>query len=175
MQQELVRRAFLLAYSAHAAQQYGTDPYLVHLFDTYNVLLRFKHESPELLAAALLHDVIEDTPTNYRQVLEATSETVAEIVYACTDELGRNRKERKVRTLAHLHAWTMQRGEAALTVKLADWIANVEAALREDLRKLQMYRKDWPEFSQFRERFPADQLEPMWLWLSSAISGACDD
>ena len=167
---DLVRSAFMLAYEAHATQRYGDDPYLVHLFDTYNVLLEFGHKVPELLAAALLHDVIEDTPTNYTQVLQATNETVAEIVYACTDELGRNRKERKVRTLAHLHAWTMQRGEAALTVKLADWIANVGESLREeDVGKLKMYRKDWPEFAQFRDRFPAEELEPMWLWLAGQL------
>lgn len=168
MTDDLIRRAFLLAYEAHVAQRYGDDePYLVHLFDTYNVLLLFGHRDPELLASALLHDVIEDTPINYRGVLEATNEAVAEIVYACTDELGRNRRERKVRTLQHLHAWTTQRGEAALTVKLADWIANVRNALLNDAnkRKLQMYRKDWNEFSEFRVRFPAKHLEPMWEWL----------
>jgi (p)ppGpp synthase/HD superfamily hydrolase len=164
---DLVRRAFLLAHRAHAAQQYGPDPYLVHLFDTYNVLLWYGHTDTELLAAALLHDVIEDTPTNYRTVLETTTETVAEIVYACTDELGRNRRERKVRTLQHLHAWTTQQGTAALTVKLADWIANVQNALDYDTKKLQMYRKDWPEFSEFRARFPCDRLEPMWRWLQT--------
>jgi (p)ppGpp synthase/HD superfamily hydrolase len=168
MTDDLIRRAFRLAYDAHAAQKYsGDDPYLLHLFDTYNVLLLFDHREPELLAAALLHDVIEDTPINYRGVLEATNEAVAEIVYACTDELGRNRRERKVRTLQHLHAWTTQRGEAALTVKLADWIANVRCALRDNTRKdkLQMYRKDWAEFSEFRVRFPCDNLEMMWEWL----------
>lgn len=163
---DLVRRAFLLAYSAHGPQKYGEKaPYLVHLFDTYNVLLRYGHDRSELLAAALLHDAIEDTPTNYSQVLQATNKEVAEIVYACTDELGRSRKERKVRTLKHLHAWTTHSGEAALTVKLADWIANVQASLREDEAKLQMYAKDWPEFSDFRERFPCEKLEPMWKWL----------
>jgi (p)ppGpp synthase/HD superfamily hydrolase len=169
MTDPMVRRAFLLAYEAHGTQQYGDDPYLVHLFDTYNVLLEFDHTELELLAAALLHDIIEDTPTNYRQVLEATSGQVAEIVYACTDELGRDRRERKERTLQHLHAWTTQRGEAALTVKLADWIANVRCALADDKRKLQMYRKDWPEFSEFRVRFPVESLEPMWQWLEQVL------
>lgn len=170
MTDPMVRRAFLLAYGAHGTQQYGGDaPYLLHLFDTYNVLLEFDHTEPELLAAALLHDIIEDTPTNYRQVLEVTSEQVAEIVYACTDELGRNRRERKERTLQHLHAWTTRRGQSALMVKLADWIANVRCALLDDPRKLQMYRKDWPEFSEFRVRFPSEELEPMWNWLANAL------
>lgn len=167
---ELVRQAFRLAYEAHGTQQYSDAPYLLHLFDVYNVLLQFRHTQPELLAAALLHDVIEDTPVHYRQVLEATNETVAEVVYACTDELGRNRRERKERTHAHLHVWTTQRGESALTVKLADWIANVgEAERQNDAGKLKMYRKDWPEFTQFRERFPRDRLEPMWLWLAARL------
>lgn len=162
MSNEIVRRAFLLAYEAHQGQKYVNDPYLVHLFDVYNVLVEYGQDSAELLAAGLLHDVIEDTPTNYRQVLEATNEDVAEIVFACTDELGRNRKERKVRTLAHLSAWTSQRGTAALAVKLADWIANVRRAHADSPRKLQMYQKDWPEFSQLWARFHKRQLEPMW-------------
>lgn len=166
---ELVRRAFLLAYEAHKSQRYNNDPYLVHLFDTYNVLIEYGQTEGEVLAAGLLHDVIEDTPLNYRQVMEATNKAVAEIVYACTDELGRSREERKARTSCHLREWTEQHGTTALTVKLADWIANARRSLMGSPRKLQMYEKDWPEFYQFRTFFPAEQLAPMWNHLKELL------
>ena len=162
---DVVRRAFLMAYESHRNQKYEEDPYLVHLLDVHNVLVKFGFHDPTLLAAALLHDVIEDTPVNYHRVRDEISLEVAEIVYACTDEIGRSRKDRKEKTLPKLIATTEVKGPDALTVKLADWIANVEASHRTDPRKLQMYRKDWPEFSTLRERFPCEPLEPMWTYL----------
>ena len=162
---DLVRRAFLLAHMSHGNQKYEEDTYLVHLLDVHNVLVRYGFNDPPLLAAAWLHDVLEDTPVNYHRVKDVCGSEVAEIVYACTDELGRSRKDRKDRTLQHLSKWTQEHGPDALTVKLADWIANVEASHRSDPRKLQMYQKDWPEFSALRERFPCEPLEPMWAYL----------
>lgn len=161
-----VRKAFLMAYEFHKHQKYEDDPYLVHLFDVYNVLRRYGFDDPALLAAALLHDVIEDTPASYRRVSEEVGEDVTEIVFACTDELGRNRKERKEKTLPKLVEWTKERGPGALTVKLADWVANVEACCRSDPRRLQMYQKDWPAFAELKTRFQDyDWLEPMWAYL----------
>jgi (p)ppGpp synthase/HD superfamily hydrolase len=166
----LDRKAFLLAVRAHQHQKYGDDPYIVHLFDVVNVLHRFQHTSEMVLAAAWLHDVIEDTPLNYHDVKNATNEAVADIVLRLTDEIGKNRKERKAKTMPKL------RGElAAQTVKLADWIANVEEAVLSDnpksYRLVQMYKKDYPDLKAFfdgEEHF-AEELYPMWYHLSRLL------
>jgi len=137
----LLRNAFLLAAKKHQHQKYGDDTYLVHLYDVVNVLLEFNVTDEKYLAAAWLHDVIEDTPTHYSEVQQATNKEVAEMVFALSDELGRNRKERKQKTLPKLLACT-----DAILVKLADWIANLRDAKRNNPGFLQMYKKDFPDF-----------------------------
>jgi (p)ppGpp synthase/HD superfamily hydrolase len=159
----LERKAFLLAMKAHEHQRYGKDPYMVHLFDVVGVIRRFECADPVILAAAWLHDVIEDTPRHYSDVAGATNLAVAEIVLALTDEIGRNRMERKLKTLPKL------KGKLdAQTVKLADWIANVENCLAEKAILLPMYQKDLPEFeAACRGEF--NVLDPMWEYLVSML------
>ncbi len=48
----------------------------------------------EVLAAVWSHDVIEDCRQNYTDVKNVLGENVAELVYALTNEKGKNRKER---------------------------------------------------------------------------------
>lgn len=166
---DVVRRAFLFALRYHGTQKYGYDPYMVHLFDVYNVLIEFGHDDNDLLVVALLHDIIEDTLANYADVLVAFGERVAEAVYACTDSLGRNRKERKKETLARLIDFSRKTPDA-LTVKLADWIANVRDAHRHTPNKLQMYRKEWPDFYALSDGFNYPELQPMWNCLNEMLT-----
>jgi (p)ppGpp synthase/HD superfamily hydrolase len=158
----LPRRALVFAMENHGAQRYGDQPYLIHLFDVVMILREFGWTKPELLAAGLLHDVLEDTPVNYHGVKDEFGAEVAEIVYACTDELGRSRKDRKLKTMASLREWTVTNGADALIVKLADWIANVRDCHRNEPKKLQMYQKDWDEFISIFRPMTNEALDPMW-------------
>jgi len=156
MKKQLLRNAFLLATKKHQHQKYGDSPYTVHLHDVENVLREFGHDDEKYLAAAWLHDVIEDTPTHYSEVEQATSKDVAEIVFALTDEIGRNRKERQKKTKPKVHACP-----DALVVKLADIISNYRDARRGNPGFIQMYKKGHPEFeTEFRGE--GSPLEPMW-------------
>jgi len=157
------RRAFLLAMKAHERQLYGVDPYMVHLFDVVKALRRHGHTQEELLSAAWLHDIIEDTPFNYADVRSECGTDVAEIVLALTDEVGRNRKERKAKTLPKLSG-----NFEAQCVKLADWIANVENAISEKPQLVQMYQKDWKDFAEAYWG-AYNQLDPMWMHLESLL------
>ena len=69
---ETGRRAARAAERWHGEQTRPTgEPYTVHLLEALEVLARGAGErDPDVLAAALLHDVVEDTPA-----------TVAEVVY----------------------------------------------------------------------------------------------
>jgi len=58
---KLVERARRFALKAHAGQMYGDKPYSVHFDGVEEVLIEYNHISSVLRAAALLHDVIEDT------------------------------------------------------------------------------------------------------------------
>jgi (p)ppGpp synthase/HD superfamily hydrolase len=139
---ERLLRARQFADVAHGGQRYGEHQYNYHLEKVYRTLLRFKVGSDELLIAAFLHDVLEDTPTNFSDVFRAFGPEVAELVYAVTDELGRNRGERHAKTYPKIRELPQ-----AVTLKLADRIANVEHSIYTmDVGKLSMYRREHQEF-----------------------------
>lgn len=139
---DIVRRAREFAARAHAQQTYGDKLYIYHLEQVEFTLARFGQNSPELQAAALLHDTLEDTPTNYNDLKVQFGYTVAELVYAVTDELGRNRAERHAKTYPKIAGVP-----DATTLKLADRIANVEHSIMTvDRNKLAMYQKEHLDF-----------------------------
>jgi (p)ppGpp synthase/HD superfamily hydrolase len=91
---------------------------------------------------------------------------VADIVYRVTDDPGRSRKERKEKTYPKL-----AKSVDAITVKLADRIANVEASKMGNPGLLEMYRREHGRF--VAELFPVSGSEPtlgMWLHLQRLMA-----
>lgn len=128
-----------------AGCEYAGKSHVVHLDEVHTVLDEFSYGEEDLHVAAFLHDVIEDTKTTLAEVLVEFGPTVAILVFAVTNEPGKNRKERFALTYPKIVA----AGETAVTLKLADRIANVRASVRErrgDLVK--MYREEWPGFKE---------------------------
>src|SRR3569623_2007090 len=79
-QVEDVRRACDFAADAHAGQQRASgEPYVQHPIAVARILaeMRMDHES---IMAAILHDVIEDTPTAKEQIATQFGTEVAELV-----------------------------------------------------------------------------------------------
>lgn len=76
-----VKKALAFAAEAHRGQtRKGTDiPYLIHLIRTWDYVNRMTEEEDELVAA-LLHDVLEDTPVMFGEIQELFGESVAELV-----------------------------------------------------------------------------------------------
>lgn len=75
----------------------GGEPYINHLIDTAKVSIeilnelsnKYTHlidEVNDIYAAALLHDTIEDTNTDYEDILELTNETVASWVTSLSND-----------------------------------------------------------------------------------------
>lgn len=138
----LILQARAFAIEAHGDQKYGVHPYVVHLDFVVSVLARFGVIDPSILAAAFLHDTIEDTEVIHEDIVEHFGKPVASIVFAVSDGPGRNRRERKARVYE-----TVPQVYGALEVKLADRIANIEQCQREDNKKLlKMYRKEQGAF-----------------------------
>jgi guanosine-3',5'-bis(diphosphate) 3'-pyrophosphohydrolase len=131
------------AIQAHGSQKYGDQPYVVHLRHVSQILEQagFGGE-PALSAAAWLHDVVEDTAVEVEEVRRFFGEDVADIVFRVTDELGSNRKERKLKTYPKIAG---HRG--ATIIKLCDRIANVEAS-KKNPEKMAMYLAEYSEFKQ---------------------------
>lgn len=137
-----IARAREFAIKAHKKQLYGKQPYVVHLDAVVKVLIRFGVSNEDLLTAGYLHDTIEDTATTIQELESTFGNVVASLVDAVTDGFGRNRKEKKERPYKLIPTVP-----GALVLKLADRIANVEAAKRQgNFGLLNMYAKEQLEF-----------------------------
>ncbi|MEW6582705.1 MAG: HD domain-containing protein [Actinomycetota bacterium] len=77
-----LRQALAFARARHGAQtrRGGTAPYWVHLVRVGMELASWRVETPVLLKAALLHDVVEDTPTTIQEVAAGFGDDVAGLV-----------------------------------------------------------------------------------------------
>ena len=137
-----VKTAQVYAEQYHEHQMYGeNEPYIKHLAHVAEVLLRFKFDSEDLLCAAWLHDSLEDTVMP-ELLIEATfGRNVLDLVKRVTNEPGKNRKERHIKTYPKI-----QGSVDATTLKLADRIANVECSVEGSSKKLEMYRKEHKAF-----------------------------
>jgi (p)ppGpp synthase/HD superfamily hydrolase len=160
---ELEKRASDFAQQAHAGQEYGTGNFHErHLARVVATLRRFGVDDPVLLAAAWLHDTVEDTEVTEDDIRREFGDDVGDLVWRLTDEAGGNRKERH--RLTHLKI----RGRPeAVRVKLADRIANVESSLEERTHLRGMYRAEHPAFREHLWR--AGEWEEMWAHLDSLI------
>jgi guanosine-3',5'-bis(diphosphate) 3'-pyrophosphohydrolase len=181
MDTALVKRARHNALVAHAGQvypprgsldgvEYATKdmPFEMHLGHVIGVLHRFGHGcNAQLVAAAWLHDVLEDTQhfATVADVAAATDAHTAALVYAVTDEPGANRKERKARTYPKVASL-----DEAITLKLADRIANVESAFNGYSKYLPLYVAEHVGFTEALRPHGGD-IE-MWEYLGRLIGRA---
>lgn len=159
---EMLRAARTLAQESHAGQTYGDPvleiPYSFHLAQVVGTLLRFGVTEPDLLAAGWLHDVLEDTDASTAAVRFATNDRVTTLVTLLTDGEGQNRAQRRAVMLARLAAWPSADDRSdAVTVKLADRLANVEASLLSADKRLLMYAKEHPAFAEAVKPFVGGQ------------------
>ncbi len=77
---DLVRRAYFFAKDAHEGQyRRSGEPYITHPL-AVSYILADMHMDHQSLMAAMLHDVIEDTPVAKEVVSQQFGETVAELV-----------------------------------------------------------------------------------------------
>jgi (p)ppGpp synthase/HD superfamily hydrolase len=134
--QKLFKEARMVSIQAHGNQTYDDIfPYHKHLDDVVDVLRRFGY-SGRFIVAGYLHDIIEDTSLSYNKIKLHYGIDVAEMVYCVTDELGRNRDEKKRKTLPKTAS-----NQDAIILKLADRIANIEHG-----GKISMYADEYDTF-----------------------------
>lgn len=130
------KEARMVGVKAHSNQSYDEIfPYEKHLDDVVDVLKRFGF-SGKYIVAGYLHDAIEDDGISYNDINRHFNTEVAEMVYCVTDEVGRNRREKKEKTLPKTAS-----NPDAIILKLADRIANIEHG-----GKIDMYAKEYQEF-----------------------------
>jgi (p)ppGpp synthase/HD superfamily hydrolase len=156
----ITKLAAYRAISLHGAQDYDGKPYFYHLEQVVDVLKEFGFTDDKYVVAGYLHDTLEDTAVSYKDIEKEFGKDVAEIVYCVTDELGRDRKERKAKTYPKIRS-----NPDAIVVKLADRIANMRSSKINQKGLSKMYQKEMDTFK--KELYDEDQIEaaPMWLEL----------
>lgn len=120
-----VHRALVFAAKAHTdvcqVRKYTGEPYIVHPIEVMMITSTAAEYDEDMLAAALLHDVVEDTPVELWQINAQFGDRVSELVHELTEpDWPGNRKARKAAERGRL----AQISPAAQTVKLADLISN---------------------------------------------------
>ena len=140
----MVERARVFATAAHAAvkqvRKYTFEPYIVHPTEVASIVATVPHTN-EMLAAAYLHDTVEDTGVSIVDIQKEFGNEVASLVGWLTDvskpEQG-NRAVRKAIDREH----TAMAPAAAQTVKLADLIANSRSILAHDPAFARVYLEE---------------------------------
>jgi (p)ppGpp synthase/HD superfamily hydrolase len=130
------------ATAAHGDQKrkYTNDPYIVHPIAVSEIVKTVAH-TDEMVAAALLHDVVEDTDVTLDQIKDKFGSKVAELVGWLTDisrpEDG-NRKTRKAIDRDH----NARAPAEAQTIKVADLIHNTQSIEKHDPNFWKVYKEE---------------------------------
>lgn len=126
-----IKRAIQFAARKHEGQMRRETeplPYITHLFSTA-LLVAEGGADDDVVAAALLHDTLEDTDTTREEIAAAFNERVARLVESVSEikEGGEKVawKERKKRYLANLE----KAEDDAVLIAIADKIDNIESKL----------------------------------------------
>ena len=81
---DLIQRAYRVAEEAHRGQKRASgEPYLNHCLAVASILAEL-HVPPEVIAAGLLHDTVEDTPVTLDDIRSDFGDTIAILVDGVT-------------------------------------------------------------------------------------------
>lgn len=124
---ELVTQALHFAAERHTGQTRkgeAGEPYINHLSEVAALLAQATGGAdPNLVAAGLLHDVVEDTPTPRAEVARLFGEDIAALVSEVTDDKSLPKAERKRLQVEHAPG----KSTRAKMIKLADKTSNLRA------------------------------------------------
>lgn len=142
MTHPVIKDAARFAASAHGGikqlRKYTFKPYIVHPAEVAQLLRRSGVVNPYVLAAAWLHDVVEDTPVTLEQVRAAFGEQIAlwvdELTDKATAQMG-NRVQRKQFERQRLASVSLE----AKTIKLADMFSNARQIVALDPKFAPVY------------------------------------
>lgn len=132
--QSLCERALAFATKAHASidqrRKYTGEPYINHPVAVAGIVFN-AGGTPAMVAAAYLHDVVEDTPVTIEEIEAEFGAEVATLVGWLTDVSKPEDGNRVVRKAIDRHHSAAAPPEAQ-TIKLADLIDNTASITRHD-------------------------------------------
>lgn len=141
--QGLIDFAYRFAKEAHVDQKrkYTFEPYINHPVAVANIVASVSNDCG-MICAALLHDVLEDTDTTFKDIVDCgLGYPIASLVLELTDmsiPSDGNRAARKEIDRQHL----AKASDKAQTVKLADLIDNTSSICAHDPNFAKVYMKE---------------------------------
>ena len=139
----MLERAIEFATQAHSGQyrKYTGEPYINHPLAVREIVRGVPGHTEEMLVAAVLHDVVEDTDVSLMEIQEEFGNVVSDLVLHLTDiskpEDG-NRLKRKRKDAE----WYAQGSAEAQTIKVADFIDNTKDIAQNDPRFWEVYKME---------------------------------
>lgn len=158
----LIESAIEVAARAHSGQtRKGSDiPYIAHPY-AVGMMLQQAGYPPEVVAAGILHDTVEDTTVTLDDLRRDFGEKIALIVEGCSEpDKSASWEERKRHTLAHL----VVAPDYVRAVSCADKLHNVSAMLADYQR---LGDRLWA-------RFNRGKREQEWYY-RGLVSALCQD
>ena len=149
MNHTLILKAAHFSAQKHSTQRRkdeNASPYINHPISVALAIAQIGGvDDPEILAAALLHDTLEDTKTEPEELEAEFGKKVCEYVLDVTDDKTLPKEERKSRQIEH--AKKISKGAAL--IKLGDKISNVTDVTNNppadwDINRRKQYL-DWAE------------------------------
>lgn len=104
------------------------------------------------------HDLIEDARVTYNDIKDKTNKDVADIIYCCTEEKGKDRDGRH----SEKYYKELSQNDLAVFVKLCDILANVQYSI---LTNSGMYQKHKKEHRLTRLYLYNEQYDEMFNYL----------
>jgi guanosine-3',5'-bis(diphosphate) 3'-pyrophosphohydrolase len=117
-------KAIVFAAQCHTGQyrKDGKTPYINHPLEVMNLVVsNVEHPESDVLVAAVLHDVVEDTNVTLAEIRIMFGVHVAKLVAELTDDKTLTKEERKRVQLEEVHTLS----EEGKLLRLCDKICNV--------------------------------------------------
>lgn len=128
----MIRKAAEFAAKVHEGKvRKGTRiPYVAHPYEAA-VIVSGITKDPEVISAALLHDVIEDTDVTYEELRKEFGKRIADLVLAESEDKSKTWKERKGATIERLKT----AGREEKIICLGDKLSNLRSTAADRMRK----------------------------------------
>ena len=165
---EFVDRAIKFAVDAHAnTERRGKGfPYVIHVMEAMEIVASITND-PELLAAAALHDTVEDTDITVEQVRAEFGDRVARLVDSETTEM--------IAGMTETESWRMRRLSSIARLRNASRDAKI-VAIGDKLSNMRAIAQDYRRIGdELWKRFHAPKGKEDYAWYYQQLGEALAD
>lgn len=138
----IIDKAQMFAAGAHAGvgqkRKYTGEDYIHHPVAVAEIV-RNNGGTDEMIAAAMLHDTIEDTPVTFGHIFSLFGDRVAEMVDALSNKAKAEDGNRETRFFINVRALRDRLDMQSRVIKLADLIHNTQSITKYDQKFAAQY------------------------------------